>query len=99
VKAANTQTLAHFYRQVRHLAENAQPWHSGLIWHTVTPDEVWDLFLIARRVYNRPDEWFTVLAAAGLDSVDNPLPQTSIVLPDESTLLKIKRHCQWVAGD
>jgi len=97
MNAPDAHALAHFYRQVRRLAENAQPWHSGLIWHTVTPDEVFDLFLVARRVYNRPDECFTVMAAAGLDSVDDPLPQTKITLPDESTLLKIKRHCQWIA--
>jgi len=97
MKAPDAHALARFYRQVRDLAENAQPWHSGLIWHTVTPDEVFDLFLVAYRVYNRPDEWLTVMAGAGLDSVDDPLPQTTLVLPDESTLLRIKRHCQWIA--
>jgi len=94
--APDAHALAQFYRQVRTLAASAQSWHSGLIWHPVTPDERWDLFLVARRVYQRADEWFTIMAAAGLDSVDDPLPQRTLALPDEGQLLKIKRRCQWI---
>jgi len=87
------QAARAFYREVRCLAETAPPWATDVIFYQTRPDETFDLTLVSRRVYGRTDEVLAVMAAAGLDTLDQALPQKRIVLPDERQLLRIKRRC------
>lgn len=81
-----------FYRAVRKFAASAQPWETDAIFYETKPDEAYDPTLISRRVYGRRDEFLAVMAAAGIDQVDQPIPQTKIVLPSEGRLYRIKRE-------
>ncbi|MDF0605399.1 hypothetical protein HZU77_007010 [Neisseriaceae bacterium TC5R-5] len=89
----DTQAAKRFYHDVRAFAEHTWPWESQAIFYATQPDECWDLTLVSQRVYGRRDEFFTVMAAAGLDTVDQPLQQTLLVLPSEGQLYAIKRRC------
>mgnify|MGYP005760488617 CR=1 FL=1 len=84
-----------FYQQIHAFSENAKTWHPNVIWYETKPDEMWDITLVSERVYYRRDEYLVVLAAAGLSSVEQPLPQIRIALPDEGTLYSIKRRCNF----
>lgn len=88
---ANTQAARVFYRLVRTFALRNQGWQEAL-YHDVKPDERFDLFLASRRIYGRNDESLTVMAAAGLDSIDDPLEQKRLTLPTEQQLRVLKRR-------
>lgn len=87
----DTRSAKGFYREIRNFAERAQPWDSSVIWYETKPDERFDLSLVSSRVYGRRDEFFAVLAAAGLDSFDQPLTERMIALPNDFRLNQIKR--------
>jgi hypothetical protein len=87
---ANTQAARLFFRMVRDFSESARG-HEPALYHEVTPDEQLDLTLASRRIYGRPDEYLAVMAAAGLDTVDQVLPQTRLVLPTADRLRQMKR--------
>ena len=87
----NTQAAREFYRRVRDFAQSARV-QDPAVYHDVTPDEQWDLTLVSRRVYGRPDEFLAVMAAAGLDVVDQILPQKRLTLPAPDLLRRIKRE-------
>ena len=80
-----------FYREVRKFAETTKDWQIAIFYET-KPDEVYDITLVAKRVYGRRDEYLAVMASAGLDMVDQPLTQRRLVLPTESQLYAIKRR-------
>lgn len=86
---ANSQAARAFYRMVRDFALGVKPWEEA-IYHDVLPDERWDVTLVSARVYGRRDEYMAVMAAAGLDGVDQPLEQRRLVLPTESRLRQLK---------
>lgn len=88
----DTRAAKSFYREVRKFAESAKPWDATAIFYETKPDEMYDLTLVSQRVYGRRDEFLAVMAAAGLDTVDQPLPQKRIVLPNEGKLIDIKRR-------
>lgn len=88
----DTRAAKSFYREVRKFAESVKPWDATAIYYETKPDEALDLTLVSQRVYGRRDEYLTVMAAAGLDSIDQPLPQKRIVLPNEGQLIAIKRR-------
>lgn len=88
----DTRAAKSFYREVRKFAETAKAWDTAAIFYETRPDEVFDLTLVSQRVYGRRDEFLAVMAAAGLDSAFQPLPQKRIVLPNEGRLLAIKRR-------
>lgn len=88
----DTRSAKSFYREVRKFAERAKPWDTTAVFYETKPDEMYDLTLVSQRVYGRRDEFLAVMAAAGLDTVDQPLPQKQIVLPNEGQLLAIKRR-------
>lgn len=88
----DTRAAKSFYREVRKFAESAKPWDATAIFYETKPDEMYDLTLVSQRVYGRRDEFLAVMAAAGLDTVDQPLLQKRIVLPNEGKLIDIKRR-------
>jgi hypothetical protein len=85
----NTQSAKSFWKEIRKFSEQTKPWETAL-YHDVTPDEVYDATLASRRVYGRPDEFIAIMAAAGVDLPDQPLPYKKLVLPDESKLYELK---------
>jgi hypothetical protein len=87
----DTQAARRFYGEVRKFAERTKPWQTA-IFYEINPDETWDLTLVSARVYGRRDEYLAVMAAAGIDSVDQPLRQKRLVLPTEAQLYAIKRR-------
>lgn len=95
----DTRAAKSFYREVRKFAENTKPWDTTAIFYETKPDEMYDLTLVSQRVYGRRDELLAVMAAAGLDTVDQPLPQKRIVLPNEGQLIDIKRRAGFESID
>ncbi len=87
----DTRAAKDFYRDVRRFAERAQPWHTGVVWYHTKPDERLDPTLVSARVYGRRDEFLAVMAAAGLDTFDQPLTERMVALPSEARLTQIKR--------
>lgn len=88
----NTNAARAFFKAVRTFVDGVKPWHTNAIWYDTGPDEVYDLTKVSRRVYGRPDEFLAIMAAAGLDAVEQPLTQRRLVLPNEAELLAIKRR-------
>lgn len=88
----DTRAAAAFYRAVRKFSVSAKPWATDAVFYEVKPDEEYDPTLISRRVYGRRDEFLAVMAAAGIDQVDQPIKQKRIVLPSEGGLYQIKRR-------
>lgn len=86
-----SQAARVFYRLVRDFSQSVQPWEAA-IYHDVAPDERWDITLTARKVYDDPGEFLAVMAAAGMDTVDEPLPQKRIILPTADRLRMMKRR-------
>jgi hypothetical protein len=87
----DSQAAKNFYREVREFAERTKGWQTA-IFYEVKPDERWDLTLVSRRVYGNPHEFLAVMAAAGIDTVDQPLAQKQLVLPTAAQLYEIKRR-------
>ena len=94
----DTRAVVSFYREVRRFAELTKPWETA-IRHEVAPDEVYQLPLVSSRVYGNIDEWFTVMAAAGLGSVDQPLTQRLLTLPTSDRINRIKRKTGYESLD
>lgn len=88
----DTRAAKAFFREVRKFSERAKSWDTTAIFYEIRPDEIYDLSLVSKRVYGRRDEYLAVMAAAGLDTFDQPLPQKRITLPNEGQLLAIKRR-------
>ena len=79
------------YKRIRQFALETPDWATAIRYHT-KPDEKHDLTLIARRVYGLPNEWPVIMAAAGLQSVDEPLNEQLLVLPTLAQLQTLKRE-------
>jgi len=79
------------YKRIRQFALETPDWATAIRYHS-KPDEKYDLTLIARRVYGLPNEWPIIMAAAGLQSVDEPLNEQLLVLPTLSQLQTLKRE-------
>lgn len=79
------------YKRIRQFALETPDWATAIRYHS-KPDEKHDLTLIARRVYGLPNEWPVIMAAAGLQSVDEPLNEQLLVLPTLSQLQTLKRE-------
>ena len=86
----NSAAARNFYREIRKFAERTKSWDIHISYET-KPDEAYDLTLVSQRVYGRRDEFLTIMAAAGLDMVDQALPQKRLTLPTEAQLYAIKR--------
>lgn len=90
-----TPSCAAMYRLVRDFSVKAKPWNTAIRYHT-KPDERHDLTLVSQRVYGRRDEFLTVMAAAGLDSVEQVLPEQLLTLPTEAQLMAFKERARFV---
>lgn len=88
---SDTQAAKRFWRIVREFSERTRSWHVA-VFYEVKPDEVFDPTLVSQRVYGRRDEFMAVMASAGIDTADQPLPQKQIVLPTEAQLHVLKRR-------
>lgn len=87
----NSQAARVFYRLVRDFSQSVKPWELA-IYHDVAPDERWDITLTARKIYGDAGEFLVIMAAAGLDSVDQSLEQQRLVLPTPDQLRAFKRR-------
>ena len=87
------------FEAVQRFSRSVTAWSGDAIYHDVKPDEQRDPTLISRRAYGRRDEYLVVLAACGLDTCDQVIPQQTIRLPTEAKLLAIKRAvgCETIA--
>lgn len=88
----NTQAARVFYKLVRKFAETSNATTTTAVFYDVLPDEAYDLSLVSQRVYGSRDEFLAVLAAAGLDTFDQPLTQRTLVLPNAGQLNVFKRQ-------
>ena len=79
-----------FYRAIREFSATRQPWQDAVRYDSL-PDEEWDLTLVSQRVYGNRNEALAVMAAAGLDRVDQPLTQRRLILPTPIQLEAFKR--------
>lgn len=89
---SDTRAAKTFYKEVRKFSANAKPWSADAIFYDVSPDEAFDPTLISRRVYGRRDEYLAVMAAAGIDQVDQEITQRRIILPSDTLLSTLKRN-------
>lgn len=87
----NSQAARIFWRKVRDFSQSVQPWEQAIYYDT-KPDERWDITLVSQRVYGRRDEFMAIMAAAGLDTVDQPLEQQRLALPTAERLRRFKRE-------
>lgn len=88
---------AELVRRVADFSQRQPEWAECVIYMT-RPDERWDLTLVSDRVYGNRDEALVVMAAAGLDTVEQELPESRLVLPTAAQLARIKAQCGFV-GD
>lgn len=59
--------------------------------YQVMPDEVHDPTLLSQRAYGTRSHADVVMIAAGVNSIDDPLPETDLVLPLGSAVVVLKR--------
>lgn len=86
-----TTAAKDFYKAVREFSQRTKAWEQAIFYQT-TPDEAWDITLISRRAYGNPHEVLAIMAAAGLDTVDQEMPIKLLTLPTASQLYQIKRR-------
>ena len=84
-------SAALLYTKLRQFALETPSWGTAIRYHT-KPDERFDLTLVSQRVYGLPSEWPVIMAAAGLQSVDEPLNEQLLVLPTLEQLQRLKRN-------
>ena len=70
---ANPQAARAFYKKVSYFASHTKGFEVGVFYDT-KPDEIWDLTLISRRIYGNSHETLAIMAAAGIDSIDEFFP-------------------------
>lgn len=86
-----SQAARAFYREVADFAARATSTTPALR-YWVTPSDIRDATMISQRVYGRRDEYLAVVAAAGVNTLEEPIPQRELVLPTEQRLAEIKRR-------
>lgn len=86
----NAMACNRFYQLVRDFSAKRKSWEPAIRYFT-QPDEKYDITLISQRVYFRREEFLTVMAAAGLSSVSEPLSPRLLVLPTEGQLRQLKQ--------
>jgi hypothetical protein len=86
-----------FYLLVRQFAASRQAWQTAVRYDTL-PDERWDLTLVSQRVYGNRHEFLAVMAAAGLDRVNQELKQRRLVLPTPAQLEALKQQAGYTSA-
>lgn len=87
----NSMACARFVQLVRDFATNTKNWETAIRYET-KPDERHDLTLVSNRVYGTRDEFLAIFAAAGLSSVDQPLYEQKLTLPNAIQLRALKEQ-------
>lgn len=82
-------SAAELVRRVIDFAQRQPEWAECVVYET-RRDERWDLTLVSQRVYGNRSEFLVVMAAAGLDSVEQELTERTIVLPTARQLAAMK---------
>jgi hypothetical protein len=80
---------AELVRRVREFAQTQPVWAECILYET-KPDEEYNIPLASQRIYGRRTEYLAVLAAAGLDTVEQALTPRSLVLPTDRQLAILK---------
>lgn len=88
----DTAAAKSFYRAVRTLCANAKPATQGVVFVETTPSERLDITKLSQRLYGTRHEVLTVMAAAGMDSMTDPLEQQRIAIPTKEMLMVLKRR-------
>ncbi|WP_109479118.1 hypothetical protein [Paraburkholderia sp. C35] len=91
-------STAAFVRAVRKFAEQTPDWSTAIRYQTL-PDERFDITLTARRVYGDRAQYMVIFAAAGLDTLEQELPEQALVLPNFTQLQTIKRQTGYLTDD
>lgn len=79
------------YAAVRQFSVSAPVWDADRVLYHTMPDERWDITLVSKRVYGTRDEYIAVMAAAGLDRIDQELTERQLVLPSRAKLEALKK--------
>lgn len=80
---------AELVRRVADFSQRQPEWAECIVYETL-PDERWNLPLVSWRVYGSWDEALVIMAAAGLDSVEQELTERRLVLPTAAQLQAFK---------
>lgn len=89
---------AAYVKAVRKFAVQTPEWADAIRYFT-KPDERFDLTLIAERVYGSRAEFMAIFAAAGLDTLEQPIREQRLVLPTFGMLQTIKRQTGYLTDD
>lgn len=94
----STTATSAFVRAVRKFAVQTPDWADAVRYYT-KPDERNDITLIAQRVYSDRSQFMVVFAAAGLDTLEQVIPEQLIVLPTFAQLQVIKLNTGYLTDD
>jgi hypothetical protein len=89
-------STAEFCRLVRNFSQRTPSWALA-IRHWVTPDEAFDPTLISQNVYGTRREFMAVIAAAGVDSLEQEITPRLLVLPTADQLAVLKARTGFYA--
>jgi hypothetical protein len=89
---------AEFVKAVRAFSLRTPGWAEALRYYT-KPDERTDITLIAERVYGSRSEYMAIFAAAGLDTLEQVIPEQQLVLPTSGQLMLIKRQTGYLTDE
>lgn len=92
---ASAIATASFIKVVRAFAVQTPAWAPAIRYFT-KPDERSDITLIAQRVYGDRAEFMAIFAAAGMDTLEQPLDEQQLILPTYGQLQLIKRQTQFL---
>jgi hypothetical protein len=91
-------STAAFVKAVRAFSLKTPGWAEAIRYFT-KPDERDDITLIAQRVYGSRSEFMAIFAAAGLDTVEQIVPEQQLVLPTAAQLAIIKRQTGYLTTE
>ncbi len=89
---SNPQAARALYRLVRDFSVGVSVTSRNVIYYDIKPDERFDASRVSFRVYGRWDEYLAVMAAAGIDTIEQPMEQKTIALPTDGLLTSMKRQ-------
>jgi len=92
---SETATAA-FVRAIRKFAVQTPVWSDAVRYHS-KPDERLDLTLVAQRVYGDRSLYLVPFAAAGLDTLEQVLPEQLLVMPTTAQLATIKKQTGYLS--